>query len=88
MRDARQPPGHPNSYRISCSFWEILAKSYVGAPPPPGGSSASPELGKSWNRHYSTATIISCKRRAKLHGIKEEKLDNRTVPEILPEYRD
>ena len=21
---------------ISCSFWENLAKSYVGAPPPPG----------------------------------------------------
>ena len=21
---------------ISCSFWEILAKSYVGVPPPPG----------------------------------------------------
>ena len=31
--DARPPPGVP-ILSISCSFWEKLAKSYVGAPPP------------------------------------------------------
>ena len=31
-RKGRMPPPGPNS-SISCSFWEILAKSYVGAPP-------------------------------------------------------
>ena len=30
---------------ISCSFWEILAKSYVGAPPPPPGELAPPPRG-------------------------------------------
>ena len=32
--DARPP--RVQILSISCSFWEILAKSYVGAPPPPG----------------------------------------------------
>ena len=32
---------------ISCSFWENLAKSYVGAP----------SAGKSWIRHWETLPI-------------------------------
>ena len=32
MRDARPPPG-VQILSISCSFWEILAKLYVGGPP-------------------------------------------------------
>ena len=30
------PPRGAQILSISCSFWEFLAKSYVGAPPPPG----------------------------------------------------
>ena len=33
-RDACPPPPGGQILSISCSFWEILAKSYVGAPPP------------------------------------------------------
>ena len=31
-RDARPPPPGVKILSISCSFWKILAKSYVGAP--------------------------------------------------------
>ena len=41
--DARPPPG-VQILSISCSFWEILAKSYVGAPPRGVGA---PSSGKS-----------------------------------------
>ena len=42
---------------ISCSFWENLAKSYVGAtPPPPPGELASPPQG---NPGSATALIES-----------------------------
>ena len=36
---------------ISCSFWGNLAKSYVGAPPPPWRVGA-PTSEKSWIRHW------------------------------------
>ena len=45
--DARPPPGRGvQILSISCSFWENLAKSYVGAPPgelapPPRGNPGS-----------------------------------------------
>ena len=44
--DARPPPPGVQILSISCSFWEILAKSYVGAPPgelapPPRGNPRS-----------------------------------------------
>ena len=43
-RGTRAPPG-VQILSISCSFWEILAKSYVGAPPgswrPPRGNPGS-----------------------------------------------
>ena len=32
-RGMRPPPGGVQILSISCSFWEHLAKSYVGAPP-------------------------------------------------------
>ena len=40
--DAPPPPG-VQILSISCSFWEILAKLYVGAPPP--GELAPPPRG-------------------------------------------
>ena len=40
------PPGI-RILSISCSFWENLAKSYVGTPPRVG----APSSGKSWIRH-------------------------------------
>ena len=46
-RGTRAPMG-VQILSISCSFWEILAKSYVGAPPP---GSWHPSSGKSWIRH-------------------------------------
>ena len=45
--DAPPPPG-VQILSISCSFWEILAKSYVGAPLWGVGA---PSSGKSWIRH-------------------------------------
>ena len=47
--DARPPLG-AQILSISCSFWENLAKSYVGAPPWGVGA---PSSGKSWIRHWS-----------------------------------
>ena len=44
--DAPPPPG-VQILSISCSFWENLAKSYVGAPWRVG----APSSGKSWIRH-------------------------------------
>ena len=45
-RRGRAPPPGVQILSISCSFWEILAKSYVGAPPgelapPPRGNPGS-----------------------------------------------
>ena len=42
-----RPPGS-QILSISCSFWENLAKSYVGAHP---GELVPPPRGKSWIRH-------------------------------------
>ena len=42
-RDAPPPPPGAQILSISCSFWENLAKSYVGAPPP--GELAPPPRG-------------------------------------------
>ena len=45
---------------ISCSFWENLAKSYVGAPPPHRRVGAR-TLEKSWIRHWCrTQEVFSC----------------------------
>ena len=41
------PPPGVQILSISCSFWEISAKSYVGTPP----GSWRPSSGKSWIRH-------------------------------------
>ena len=41
-RPRRVPPLWPKIFSISCSFLENLAKSYVGAPPPPGGLAPLP----------------------------------------------
>ena len=48
-----RPPG-VQILSISCSFWEILAKSYVGAPRWVGAP--SPE--KSWIRHCNSSMIL------------------------------
>ena len=50
LRGARgtPPPGGAQILSISCSFWENMAKSYVGAPPRGVGA---PSSGKSWIRH-------------------------------------
>ena len=53
-RDARSPGAQILS--ISCSFWENLAKSYVGAPPP--GELAPPPRG---NPGSATAIIVKSK---------------------------
>ena len=47
-KGARGTPPGVQILPISCSFWEILAKSYVGAPPGGVGAHSS---GKSWIRH-------------------------------------
>ena len=39
---------------ISCSFWENLAKSYVGAPRGVG----APSSGKSWIRHCMALSAV------------------------------
>ena len=48
-RDARPLPRGVQILSISCSFWENLAKSYVGAPPPPRGN---PGSGTEWSKRY------------------------------------
>ena len=46
------PPAHaplrPKIFLISCSFWEILTKSYVGAPP----RMVAPSYRESWIRPW------------------------------------
>ena len=52
----RAPPGGPNSFNL-CSFWENLAKSYIGSPPSPG-ELAHPPRG---NPRFTTGdTCITC----------------------------
>ena len=46
-RPRRVPPLRPKIFLISCSFSQNLAKSYVGAPPPPPRVGAT-SYGKSW----------------------------------------
>ena len=52
--DAR-PPLEVQILSISCSFWENLAKSYVGAPPWRVGA---PSSGKSWIRHWLNVAMM------------------------------
>ena len=42
---------------ISCSFWQNLAKSYVGAPPHSPGN-WRPSSGKSWIRHCTLCVCV------------------------------
>ena len=51
--DACRPPDI-QILSISCSFWEILAKSYVGAPPGVG----APSSGKSWIHHWHSCYLV------------------------------
>ena len=52
------PPPPVQILSISCSFWENLAKSYVGAPWRVG----APSSGKSWIRHWVniSGNLIQC----------------------------
>ena len=56
----RAPPPGVQILSISCSFWEILAKSYVGAPPPPPRRVGTLSSGKSWIRHCRPTTLKWC----------------------------
>ena len=58
------PPTPVQILSISHSFLEILEKSYVGAPPPPGVGTPSwrvgvPNLVKSWIRHCNKMTKLT-----------------------------
>ena len=50
-RKGRTPPVGVQILSTLCSFWEILAKSYVGAPLPTLGVGAA-SSGKSWIRYW------------------------------------
>ena len=50
----RAPPPGVQILSISCSFWEILAKSYVGAPPP---GSWRPLLGEILDQPLNSESI-------------------------------
>ena len=52
-RDACPPPPGAQILSISCTFRENMAKSYVGAPPPPPGELALPPRG-----NPESATVI------------------------------
>ena len=53
-RDACRPPPDIQILSISCSFGEILAKSYVGAPQGVG----APSSGKSWIHHWHSCYLV------------------------------
>ena len=54
-RDAHPPPPGAQILSISCSFWENLAKSYVGTPP---GELAPPPLGNPGSATASHAELL------------------------------
>ena len=57
LRGAQGTPHRVQILSISCSFWENLAKSYVGVPPP--RRVGAPSSGKSWIRHWNPQKLVN-----------------------------
>ena len=63
--DVRDAPPGIQILSISCSFWENLAKSYVGALSPPPGGLVPPPLG---NPRSATGSRFGLRLNLSLHG--------------------
>ena len=75
LRGARgTPPCEVQILSISCSFWEILTKLYVGAPPP---GSWRPLLGEILDPPLVTHSLSN---RSKLYSVKAKRIARIILP--------